>query len=476
MTKMLRLVRNEWKKEFCKVATWVMVGLLAVCTVLSALSGAFSTVDPWISYQQPFEEFCQSEIEWYETMLTEGKDDEESLNFYRIEIEAYRIMLDAEMDWEDWRYTLGLAHVAAEAKYSPDAKTYESVLGIIYSNDPAAYFAWKKQNYEELYTHDVERRVIYTSMMDYCMEHCVIPDTEADWRYGLVLALIQSRETVLVQTRLKESGGAWSESALEEARNTAAVAQYRLDNGMEVNPADSFQTDEWSVFVYDDFGVFGGKTSLYWDAMAGSSWLLTIVSVLTVIVAGGTIANEFSSGTIKFLLMSPIRRWKILTSKYITVLLFGLGLCVTVWLLSAISALPLGVGDVLLSAVFAEGGEVYTVPPYLLVLGEYGLAFLKIAVMSSLAFAISALTRKASSAIAFTVFLDLSGSMISSMLYLFGFDWGRYLLFSNLDLVAIIDGTALFPHQSVGTAIVIIVLHMAVFLLTAHDAFVRREV
>jgi ABC-2 type transport system permease protein len=126
--------------------------------------------------------------------------------------------------------------------------------------------------------------------------------------------------------------------------------------------------------------------------------------------------------------------------------------------------------------VLARGGEVYTVSPYLLVLRDYGFAFLRLVVMATMAFALSALTRKSSIAIALTVFLDLSGTVLAYMLYGFGLDFGRYLLVSNLDLAAILEGNAIFPHQSLTDAIVCIVLHMAVFLLTAHDAFVRREV
>lgn len=473
MTKVLRLVKNEWKKEFSKVATWVMILLLAACTMLVALSGLFSSMGNWIYSDISFEDYCENEIAWLEELVLTGKDDEESLNYYRVQIEAHRIMLDAGMDWEDWRYVQGLANTASEAKYSGDTESYEAILAIIKSNDPTKYFAWKKQTYQNMFPNDAERYAIYASMMDYCTEHGVIPYAEADWRYAQVQILLEKREMILVQERLQASGGAWSESTLREARDSAAIAEYRLANGMEVNPADSFRTDDWAVYSY---GYSVGKTSLYWNAMANSSGILTFVSVLTVILAGGTVANEFTSGTIKFLLMSPIRRWKILLSKYLTVLLYGLGLCVLVWILTAVSALPLGAAEVLLPAVFAADGEVYTVSPYLLVLGDYGLAFMKITVMATLAFAISALTRKSSSAIALTVFLDLAGSMISSMLFLFGFDWGRYLLFSNLDIKAIVEGNAIFPHQSVGSALVIIALHMVVFLLTAHDAFVRREV
>ena len=477
MTKILRLIGNEWRKELSKVAIWVTVGILVLCAVFNVLSGWISSFDFSVFEDTSFEEFCEGEISWNEEMLLSGKDDEESLNYYRVQIEAYRIMLDAEMDWEDWRYVQGLADTAAQAKYSSDTATYTALLDVISSNDPTKYFAWQKKNYAELYAYDVEKQEIYTSMMDYCMENGVVPNAARDWRYGQVTAVIEHRITVLTQERLQASGGAWSESKLENARNEAAIAEYRLLNGVRINPADSFKTPDWSVYGYGiSLENYASETSDFWDAMKSSVGVLEIASLITLIVAGGIVANEFTSGTIKFLLMAPVRRWKILLSKYVTVLTFSLGLCLLVLLVSLGSALPLGAADALLPAVFARDGEVYTVSPYLLVLGDYGLAFLKLVVMATMAFALSALTKKASAAIGVTVFLNLSGSLISSLLQVFGFDWGRYFLFSNLDLSAIAEGTALFPHQSLGTAILIIVLHMIVFLLTAHDAFVRREV
>src|SRR6478609_844788 len=48
------------------------------------------------------------------------------------------------------------------------------------------------------------------------------------------------------------------------------------------------------------------------------------VLLLTVIVAAGIVASEFSQGTIKMLLTRPVKRWKILLSKFLTVNLFGM--------------------------------------------------------------------------------------------------------------------------------------------------------
>ncbi|MBO1915152.1 ABC transporter permease, partial [Microvirga sp. 3-52] len=65
---------------------------------------------------------------------------------------------------------------------------------------------------------------------------------------------------------------------------------------------------------------------------------MSLVTLFTIIASAGILASEFSQGTIKMLLSRPVKRWKILTSKYLTILLFGLLLTVLVYVFTIISA------------------------------------------------------------------------------------------------------------------------------------------
>lgn len=64
----------------------------------------------------------------------------------------------------------------------------------------------------------------------------------------------------------------------------------------------------------------------------------SIAILLTVIVAAGIVASEFSQGTIKMLLTRPVKRWKIMTSKYMAVLLFGFLLMLIGFVTTIVSA------------------------------------------------------------------------------------------------------------------------------------------
>ena len=96
--------------------------------------------------------------------------------------------------------------------------------------------------------------------------------------------------------------------------------------------------------------------------------------------------------------------------------------------------------------------------------------------MTALAFMISSLMRSSAVAIGIGVASLLGGTMISSMLAQYGFDWGRYLIFSNLNLGSIANNYGMYPHQTLGFAVGVLAVYMILFLFIAYDGFTRREV
>lgn len=122
-------------------------------------------------------------------------------------------------------------------------------------------------------------------------------------------------------------------------------------------------------------------------------------------------------------------------------------------------------------------GAIKTSSPYLKMFGMYLLAGVEILVMSTIAFTISSLLRSSAVSVAFGLGSYLGGSLLVTLLYEgFELDFVRYFIFANLDFSTILTGEGMIVNQSLSSAIVIVVVHMFVFLLTAYDGFVRREV
>ncbi len=91
-----------------------------------------------------------------------------------------------------------------------------------------------------------------------------------------------------------------------------------------------------------------------------------VVMILISILYGGIVSNEHSRGTIKNLISTPVRRWKILLSKFIYLilnvyLLLFLGLII----ISICTGIKYGFHDLLISKLLYVGGKVIEVNFYL---------------------------------------------------------------------------------------------------------------
>ena len=470
MHKFCRLIGNEWKKQFRKKACWVMLILLAVLAVGYSLIVSFSsdaTVDYWYAYSEEEYRWQIEENERFVDEVDENGDPTEFALACRLNIEYYQYLLDHEMFFNDWRTDL-VYEMFYSAKASGDTARFEHLKAIVENEDITAYFNDMKAGYERDYANDPEALAILIWKPEYCIANGVYPSSDKDWRYEKVNTVANDRYVVLMKERQKAAGEKYDEETLEAARNRAAIAMYQLENDIAVNPADSLQ-----------ISILMGKAgeSGFWNAFACSKDLISVIGLFVIVIAGSIVSNEFSQGTIKFLLINPVKRWKILMSKYATVMIIGVLMLAILFVFSFVSALIFGgASEALLPAIEAEGGVVHTYSPYLSVLGGYLLSAVEVVVMATLAFAISALVRSSAPAIGISLFAYLGGTLLVTMLQAFGFDWARYLLFANLDFSAIVNGTSMFAHQSIVAAVVIVVLHMVVFLLSAWDAFVRREV
>lgn len=473
MSKFMRLMGNEWKKQIRKKGLWIMSILLAVIAVgysfLMNIDQVFSSV---ISENISFVEECEWQIEMYGESVDEVDANGDLTDWAkecRLNVEYNQYLLELGItSWDDWRYTSGLVYDAIVAKHSGGTALYEKLKAILDHADTKAYFQFQKENSIAVTENDPELQAISVWLWDYCIANDIMPD-QSDWRYRCAQEVAFARQEVLTQERKLEQTGGCDTEKLEQAIEKAAIGSYQLDNGVAVNPNDSM---DGSIFT-----GLGGK-SYFWNSLVSSADLISLIGVFSIVIAGSIVANEFSQGTIKFLLINPVKRWKILMSKYATFLTVGIAMMVLLFLISLMGAFAFS-GDAahaFLPSIIANGDKVKTVSPYLQVLSQYLLSFIEVIVMGSLAFALSSLTCSTALSVGVGLLAYFGGSLLTLLLQAFGLDWARYLLFANLDFSAIAEGNASFAHQSLIGAVVIVALHMIVFMWTALDGFCRREV
>ncbi len=201
--------------------------------------------------------------------------------------------------------------------------------------------------------------------------------------------------------------------------------------------------------------------------MSFSAGLTMLVTIFSVIVAGDSVASEFSWGTVKLLLIRPASRGKILWAKYVSVLLFIAELLLLLLIISYFTGLVLfGV-----SGSVPPGG---TLPD---ILQGYGIKAVEIVMTATLAFMISTVFRSSSLAIGLSIFLMFVSGTIVVILVQLRYVWVKYLLFANTDLTPYFHGgKPVVPGMTLGFSLAVLAAYWVVFYAVSWLLFTKRDV
>lgn len=232
-----------------------------------------------------------------------------------------------------------------------------------------------------------------------------------------------------------------------------AINEYRIENNIPPNQ----ETHLWTF-------VDEAKT------------IISFAGLFTIIIAAGMVANEFSNGTIKLLLIRPISRMKILLSKYVTVILFGLMMIGIIYLTSSLVGMLLfGFPATDIAHLAYQNGEVIEKSMALHLIGQYLLASIDLLMITTMAFMISAVFRSNSFAIGISLFLFFIGGN-ATMLLATKFEWAKYILFANTNLTIYFDGTPPIESMTLPFSVIMLLIYFFVFQILAFTIFQKRDV
>jgi len=269
--------------------------------------------------------------------------------------------------------------------------------------------------------------------------------TDANWRATL------EKENKKIQKEIKDIDSKANDQYIQYMMQNYEVNDYYLKN--DIKPLN------YGAWQY----VLDGKD------------FLSFLSLLTIIVAAGIVANEYRWGSIKLLLIRPITRTKILLSKYISVLLFALiGLVlfmIVAWIAGAIFAGVDGLNPKV--AVYSNGKVVYD-SIIATVFEDYGFKLVNLVMMATFAFAISTLFRNSALAIGISIFLMMAGSTIIA--FLMDKSWAKYILFANTDLTQYTTGVPIFKGTTLGFSVTVLLVYYVIFTVVSWISFTKRDV
>ncbi len=218
------------------------------------------------------------------------------------------------------------------------------------------------------------------------------------------------------------------------------------------------------------------KDKSLWGFVEGAaSSLVSLIALFAIIMGGRIVANEFSEGTIKMLLIRPSKRWKILIAKYIAIMVWTLLMLLILLVVSII------VGGILFSFKGASepfltnvSGNIKEVNMLAHIVKLCGLKCISLVMMVTLAFMISTVARNSGMAIGIGVFLLTVGQGITMMLS--KYEWSKYILFANTDLNQYIDGQPFVKGMTMTFSIIVLIVYFIIFNTISYVGFTKRDI
>jgi ABC-2 type transport system permease protein len=213
-----------------------------------------------------------------------------------------------------------------------------------------------------------------------------------------------------------------------------------------------------------------------WNTVQASSGFIALMAIFTIVIAADIVAGEFSGGTIKLLLIRPVRRWKILLSKYVATLLYSVfGLVILFLTAMIVGGIAFGTDGFSIPYLYVENGAVHERSMFVHGLITYGYSCISLLIMVTFAFMISSAFRSSSMAIGISIGLMFMGGIVVEVLQ--KYEWIKYFLFSNLDLQQYSSGRSpVVEGMTLGFSITMLILYYFVFNLVAWLLFTKRDV
>ncbi|WP_336045993.1 ABC transporter permease subunit [Solibacillus ferritrahens] len=200
---------------------------------------------------------------------------------------------------------------------------------------------------------------------------------------------------------------------------------------------------------------------------------IVMISIFTVVIAAGIVSSEFGTGTIKMLLTRPVARWKILLSKLVTTILYGLTLMVSGLIFAYILGIILFNTDpaVSLSIVNGQVMEETVKIPYLeMILYSAGSTLMTIL----FAFMIGTIFGSSTLAVSLSLFILLMGS--TATMFIAQYDFAKYIWFAN-DLSFYAPGSMpLIEGLTFTFSLIVNIVYAIVFLAITFIYFMKRDI
>ncbi|MGE8077677.1 ABC transporter permease [Peribacillus loiseleuriae] len=275
-----------------------------------------------------------------------------------------------------------------------------------------------------------------------------------DWRDSLQQQIID------MQNRLGSSR--ISDDWREQIQVSVQQLQFYLDQ--DINPSEPGAVTFVRMFIENSTDLF--------------------IPLLIMIVASDLVSSEHTLGSVKLLLTRPVKRWRILLSKYMTLLLATSLIVAMTGLLSyVISGIVFGYhgwNAPIITGFVVDGGNVDTssirlISQWKFLLMDFGLVWFVAVVVGTLAFMLSVLIRSTAASMGVMLASLVSGAILNNMVS--SWETAKYLFMVNLKLTNYLNGVAPpITGMTLLSSMSVLLIWWAAALVLSFFVFTRQDV
>lgn len=471
MSKIYRLFINEniktWKKFSTKLA--IILTILALIGVI-----ILTQVIKYVENQAIVE--METNNDWKEIIKEEIKYHQEQLaHEYLSDIERKQIETIIKVREMNLQYNINLFSNNWKSmvlnQMAMGTEIDEKLVQLIKNDDFAGYIQLEKDEYKQFLDNKQITEEEYNDTIKilelrakYKIGKNESDSSDNDWR-EFILTDIQTMQEALRDGKEPETNKVLTVEKEQQYEDKIKMYIYRIENNMPIV----------------DYAI---DYRLMYETIA-PNFVTAMIAIFAIIIAGGAIATEVSTGTIKFWALTPNKRWKILTAKLLSLIFYIVVITLVMALLTIVC------GNIFFETkgneyLYIKDGVVQTIGNTLFIIGYYFAKIIPIIFFAIFAFMLSVITKNTSFSLGFALATYMGNGIVMSIVNTYiKIDWVKFIPFNNLNFAE-----KIFPNfstlatvtenfatsNSLMLSTVILAVCSVLMLVTAYDSLNNRDI
>ena len=486
MSKIWKLFINEniktWKKLSTKimiiVAILAIIGTLGLVKIMQRTSGNVVIADSNDNWKKSI----QQEMNYMEEQLKNDELDEATKTSYEQQIETYKMSLEYDVSpWKMNYWKTNLIQEISNLKIQKNNLLSENELKSIEEriskltekleqNDFDGYIELQKTEQKtqldngEISEQEYKDKI---EVLDITKKSGIGKESNDPYWKQTLITEIETAQASIRTNIDKETSKVLTVEKKQEYEDLIKIDKYRLEN----NIAPSTYSQSYKAIFEILAPMFG----------------VAVIAIIVIVIAGGTISTETSTGSIKFWALTPNKRWKILTAKILSVLFY---IIILTLLMSIITIVIANVffSDEGEQYIYVENGKIKVIESNLFIIEQYFVKMIPVVVFVLFAIMLSTLTRNSATSISFSLALYLGNGIVMSIINSFiKSEWIKFVPFNNLNIfdkifpnytspINFSMGTSFTTTTSLTFSLAVLGVCAILMLVTTYDSFNKRDI